>query len=340
MSVLKNLIYSDNISHITNMLSQIETAHNMSLAHKLMEIENNPAISAIQETLGRYEDILKPLHMQEVSAVERAMRDIRPSAEYMNEIMHQVKVSTSISPMISEMLRSVRISSVSEIYERYSSIMDPIQESLKGIDMELLGSVADRVLTMSEDLDLDVAAEEITTEYSRVSAQEQEKEKKPEEAETNSERQTENTAEVMRPERRNIDIKEVRAWLDTIIGILTFIITLSASQPSVSNTFNQTLQVNNYYVINMGYDVSELNMDNFRIVNCDVVVRLKHNCHSKIVEQLREGQIIRIIGKYKKWRQVVWKNEEDELCMGWIQNYNLTKFKLTRSARNIKKIKV
>ena len=340
MSVLKNLIYSDNISHITNMLSQIETAHNMSLAHKLMEIENNPAISAIQETLGRYEDILKPLHMQEVSAVERAMRDIRPSAEYMNEIMHQVKVSTSISPMISEMLRSVRISSVSEIYERYSSIMDPIQESLKGIDMELLGSVADRVLTMSEDLDLDVAAEEITTEYSRVSAQEQEKEKKPEEAETNSERQTENTAEVMRPERRNIEIKEVRAWLDTIIGILTFIITLSASQPSVSNTFNQTLQVNNYYVINMGYDVSELNMDNFRIVNCDVVVRLKHNCHSKIVEQLREGQIIRIIGKYKKWRQVVWKNEEDELCMGWIQNYNLTKFKLTRSARNIKKIKV
>lgn len=337
---MKNLIYSDNISHLTNMLSQIETAHNMTLAHKLMEIENNPAISAIQEALGRYEDILKPLHMQEVSAVERAMRDIRPSAEYMNDIMHQVKASTSISPMISEMLRSVRISSVSEIYERYSSIMDPIQESLKGIDMELLGSVADRVLTMSEDLDLDAAAEEITTEYSRVSAQEQEKEKKPEEAETNSERQTENTAEVMRPERRNIDIKEVRAWLDTIIGILTFIITLSASQPSVSNTFNQTLQVNNYYVINMGYDVSELNMDNFRIVNCDVVVRLKHNCHSKIVEQLREGQIIKIIGKYKKWRQVVWKNEEDELCMGWIQNYNLTKFKLTRSARNIKKIKV
>lgn len=322
------------------MLSQIEIAHNMTLAHKLMEIENNPAISAIQEALGRYEDVLKPLHMQEVSAVERAMRDIRPSAEYMNDIMHQVKASTSISPMISEMLRSVRISSVSEVYERYSSIMDPIQESLKGIDMELLGSVADRVLTMSEDLNLDVAAEKITTEYSRVSAQEQEKEKKPEEAETNSERQTENTAEVMRPERRNIDIKEVRAWLDTIIGILTFIITLSASQPSVSNTFNQTLQVNNYYVINMGYDVSELNMDNFRIVNCDVAVRLKHNCHSKIVEQLEEGQIIRIIGKYKKWRQVVWKNEEDEFCMGWIQNYNLTKFKLTRSARNIKKIKV
>jgi len=337
---LKNLIYSDNISHLTNMLSQIETAHNMTLAHKLMEIENNPAISAIQEALGRYEDILKPLHMQEVSAVERAMRDIRPSAEYMNDIMHQVKASTSISPMISEMLRSVRISSVSEIYERYSSIMDPIQESLKGIDMELLGSVADRVLTMSEDLDLDAAAEEITTEYSRLSANEQEKEKKPEGAETNSERRIENTAEVLRPERRHIDIKEVRAWLDTIIGILTFIITLSSSQPSVSNTFNQTLQVNNYYVINMGYDVSELNMDNFRIVNCDVAVRLKYNCHSKIVEQLEEGQIIRIIGKYKKWRQVVWKNEEDELCMGWIQNYNLTKFKLTRSARNIKKIKV
>ena len=110
----------------------------------------------------------------------------------------------------------------------------------------------------------------------------------------------------------------------------------------VGSNFGSVLQTfATYYILtNMGYDVSELNMDNFRIVNCDVVVRLKHNCHSKIVEQLREGQIIKIIGKYKKWRQVVWKNEEDELCMGWIQNYNLTKFKLTRSARNIKKIKV
>ena len=106
------------------------------------------------------------------------MRDIRPSAEYMNEIMHQVKVSTSISPMISEMLRSVRISSVSEIYERYSSIMDPIQESLKGIDMELLGSVADRVLTMSEDLDLDVAVEEITHGYLRRSRKRRKSQKK------------------------------------------------------------------------------------------------------------------------------------------------------------------
>ena len=78
-----------------------------------------------------------------------------------------MKASTSISPMISEILRSVRISSVSEIYERYSSIMDPIQESLKGIDLELLGSVADRVVIMSEDLDLDAAPEENTTENSR-----------------------------------------------------------------------------------------------------------------------------------------------------------------------------
>ena len=75
-------------------------------------------------------------------------------------------------------------------------------------------------------------------------------------------------------------------------------------------------------------------------VTYDVIALFEDTEISKIVEQLREGQIIKIIGKYKKWRQVVWKNEEDELCMGWIQNYNLTKFKLTRSARNIKKIKV
>lgn len=38
-------------------------------------------------------------------------------------------------------------------------------------------------------------------------------------------------------------------------------------QPTVANTFNQTLQVNNYYVVTMGYDASELNMENYRIIN-------------------------------------------------------------------------
>ena len=35
--------------------------------------------------------------------------------------------------------------------------------------------------------------------------------------------------------------------------------------------------------------------------------------------------------KYKKWRQIIWENEDGEECMGWIQNYRLTEFKVPRN---------
>ena len=38
-----------------------------------------------------------------------------------------------------------------------------------------------------------------------------------------------------------------------------------------------------------------------------------------------------IIDKYKKWRQIIWENEDGEECMGWIQNYKLTEFKVPRN---------
>lgn len=47
-------------------------------------------------------------------------------------------------------------------------------ENLRGIDMELLGNLADRVLSESEDKDLDTAAEEIASEYARVYEQDRE----------------------------------------------------------------------------------------------------------------------------------------------------------------------
>lgn len=40
---------------------------------------------------------------------------------------------------------------------------------------------------------------------------------------------------------------------------------------------------------------------------------------------------ILISAKYKKWRQIIWENEDGEECMGWIQNYKLTEFKVPRN---------
>ena len=66
-------------------------------------------------------------------------------------------------------------------------------------------------------------------------------------------------------------------------------------------------------------------------VNRESIVRLKHDCHSIVIEKLEEGKVVRIIDKYKKWRQIIWENEDGEECMGWIQNYRLTEFKVPRN---------
>lgn len=308
------------------------------------QIGNLPSLSAIEKSLSRYDDILKPLHMPGMSAIERAMSDIRPDVGYVEDIMQQVQAATAVPRMLSEVaevFRSARVSSVSEAYERYASVMMPsMEKSLYGIDVELLGNLADKVLSAPEIRDLDTVAEEIASEYARAYEQDRALPKESVEAKLGPRPQNPTADETMSPVRRKIDIKEVRAWLDTIVGILTLIITFAASPPTVANTFNQTLQVNNYYVVTMGYDASELNMENYRIINQEVVVRLKHDCHSAIIGRLEEGTIIRITGKYRKWRQVIWQNEEEELCMGWIQNYKLDKFKSPRKAQTGKSRKL
>lgn len=342
---LNNLINVSQMGHLPTLASQLGSVHSASaMAKKLMEIECSPSLSAIEKSLSRYDDILKPLHMSGMSAIERAMSDIRPSMEYAHDIMQQVQVATAVPSMLSEVtevLRSARISSVTEAYERYASVMmSSMGESLRGIDMELLGNLADRVLSESEDKDLDMAAEEIASEYARAYEQDREMPKESVEAKPELQPQEQAAGEITEPVRRKIDIKEVREWLNTIMVVLTFFVTLAASQPTVANTFNQTMQVNNYYVVTMGYDASELNMENYRIINQEVVVRLKHDCHSAIVDRLEEGTIIRITGKYRKWRQIIWQNEEEELCMGWIQNYKLDKFKFPRKAQTSKSRKL
>ena len=345
LNSLNNLINVSQIGHLPEIASQLGSMHSASsMARELIEIDRTPASIAIEKSLSRYDDILKPLHTPGMSAIERAMSDFRPGAGYVENIVQQVQAATAVPRMVSEIaevFRSARVSSVSEVYERYASVMTPsMGESLRGVDMELLGNLADKVLSAPEDKDLDTAAEEIASEYARAYEQDQEQLKEDRTPEPESQPQDQAVNEVPEPVRRKIDIKEVREWLNTIIAALMLLVTVAASQPTVANTFNQTLQVNNYYVVTMGYDASELNMENYRIINQEVVVRLKHDCHSAIVDRLEEGTIIRITGKYRKWRQVIWQNEEEELCMGWIQNYKLEEFKLPRKVQGIKSRKL
>ena len=132
-------------------------------------------------------------------------------------------------------------------------------------------------------------------------------------------------------EKRTIDVKEIREWLNFIITIISVVLGVTNSSATTINNYNYTQQVNNYYIVGMGYDAKELNTTKYRIVNRESIVRLKHDCHSIVIEKLEEGKVVRIIDKYKKWRQIIWENEDGEECMGWIQNYKLTEFKVPRN---------
>ena len=132
-------------------------------------------------------------------------------------------------------------------------------------------------------------------------------------------------------EKRTKDVKEIREWLNFIITIISVVLGVTNSSATTINNYNYTQQVNNYYIVGMGYDAKELNTTKYRIVNRESIVRLKHDCHSIVIEKLEEGKVVRIIDKYKKWRQIIWENEDGEECMGWIQNYRLTEFKVPRN---------
>lgn len=74
---LNNLMYENQIGNLPTLVSQIGSVHSVSaMAKKLMEIECSPSLSAIEKSLSRYDDILKPLHMSGMSAIERAMSGV------------------------------------------------------------------------------------------------------------------------------------------------------------------------------------------------------------------------------------------------------------------------
>lgn len=197
------------------------------------------------------------------------------------------------------------------------------QESFPDINLELLGEVADRVLQESEEWDLDTASEAIASEYDK-------------EKSTDIFARKENHRNQI-IEKHTIDVKEVREWLNTMINLIMLIVTLASNSPATAlNNQNCTQQVNNYYIVGMGCDAQELNTIQYRIVNRDTIVRLKHDCHSQVIGKLEEGQIVRIVDKYKKWRQIVWEDEEGEASFGWIQNYKLTEFQTPKRNKHVR----
>lgn len=224
-------------------------------------------------------------------------------------------ISANISGLSTILQEAGSSSLISQILKNNSTFSALSQKALEDVNINLLGRVTDQVFSEVEEWDIDTVSETIATEYEKVT-----------DIPLNKENQ-----DLPVTEKRKIDAKDIREWLGFIIMLISFFWEIMNSSPTTINNYNYTQQVNNYYVVGFGYDAKELNTTKYRIVNRESIVRLKHDCHSIVIEKLEEGQIVRIRDKYKKWRQIIWENEDGEECMGWIQNYKLTEFKMPRN---------
>ena len=205
---------------------------------------------------------------------------------------------------------------VSDLWNTAPELFRPISERIPGVDLASLGRITDEVMFPTgtwdlEDWDVDAAAEAIASEYRR------EMEIEATEPASTVEAAPDRPSAVPKP-----DVKEIREWLAFLLSILSLVLSLRTGTPVVNNV----QQMNHFYVMDCGLDAEALNFQNYRIVNQEIVVRVKHDCNSPVVANLPEGQMVRVVGSYRKWRQILWKDEGGENCLGWIQNYKLTEF--------------
>ncbi|MCR0315488.1 SH3 domain-containing protein [[Clostridium] innocuum] len=111
----------------------------------------------------------------------------------------------------------------------------------------------------------------------------------------------------------------------TVVSTIIASLILSILQPQSATNITE---VNNYYINETGVDSTLLNNMNYRMVcKDDIKPRTKPNMSSKVVSTLHTGKIVNVISKHKKWIEIIWKNDDGEDCIGWIQNYNVAKFK-------------
>ena len=285
-----------NIPGISSALSQFSVIYDSKMMKEISDIAKNPILTETQKMLDRYNKMMEPLRM----------------SAYFSKINEVTASISNLSPILQEAGNKSLISQILKYDSAFSALSE---KTLEDININLLGRVTDQVFSESEEWDIDTVSETIASEYERATNLSINKEKQ----------------NLPIEEKRTIDVKEIREWLNFIITIISVVLGVTNSSATTINNYNYTQQVNNYYIVGMGYDAKELNTTKYRIVNRESIVRLKHDCHSIVIEKLEEGKVVRIIDKYKKWRQIIWENEDGEECMGWIQNYRLTEFKVPRN---------
>lgn len=287
-----------------------------------------PLVTSALEALQRIAQMTAPIKeiQKRMATISRTMNSFRNSLAEFSE-MHDTAalMASSIGKIAREASKYQPI--ISELYRRFP-VTDETDDAISDIDFEVLGQAADEVISQDDQTEanngsddtaesaddfVDAVATKIADKYNQ------------------SLQQSDSKA------RFHISAETVITIIITcIMSLPGFILDTKTLLQNESDKpkfiYQQQVQItNNYYQFMSGASIDELNDANFRIVAQNIVVRIKHDCHSHVVDRLEAGDVVQVIGKYRKWRHIEWTDEDNHLRIGWIQNYKLAKFMIITS---------
>jgi hypothetical protein len=292
--------------------------------------------SGVMSKLQDYSNFINKVKgsMMAVDTVWQIAEKANYPLKSLKPIQNMLKSSSTLSYFASEQagimasLKTITIANnvfngtgvVRSLYRVSPLVALGLDKEFAGIDFDRLSGITDRVLST---FDMDSATE--TAEHQaegivqRILDEYNSKSK-------NDVSQT--TAPV-----KKLSADNLKFWLEYIALITTLICNIfNVAYPVISDrpnskvTYNQKVETTRIYCRNICmYTSKDLNDNKYRIINRDVVARLGHDCHSRIIARLDAGDIVRISRKHKKWRLILWNDGKKE-CTGWVQNYKLSQF--------------
>lgn len=281
---------------------------------RISEIMRNSILSfdmsgEVRESITRMNDQIKnivkdsTLFMQNqrelIEMSSQITKQLRDTMKIMQDFGHLSELSKNLAPFAKGM--NVSYKDMCKILQQYdyAKLTKIMQDTLKAYDY-------------NNSFDVNIITEQITEAYI-----------------ADEEAKSIEKSENIEAKDRKEYVKNIRDWIGfciTIIGFFISIYSLVSTKPS--NTYNTSIEANNYYVNDLEISAEMLNAMSYRIVvKNDVMPRIKPDCSSQVMGHLNIGQVVTVSRKYKKWVKIEWEDECGNYYSGWVQNYKLTKFK-------------
>lgn len=324
----------------TGLAKAAEQLSNLSSAVRAtVDVESMPGIIAAEREMAEF-----TAPMKTALAFEHANKGLLESTDQrsalvgnavkildrFSKIGNEINSNTATTSMIaglSQVAVAARAAApsgfASNLVKVIPNLAEALGNSFSGVDLEVLGRVTDTALA---DETFSWEDEEETTRTAQAIADAYNQEPHREVRFDSKDKEI--------PKRTPLTADQVFLWLERIGIIIAIIGGLLQIKDSTCNSlekpkviYQQQVEItNNYYTKFYGYDSRILNENKWRIVNQDIIVRVKHDCHSSVAGRIEAGTPIQIKDKYKKWRQIEWTDESGGERLGWIQNWKLQEF--------------